>query len=51
VKYQVKWPDGDVYEEDGETVFTLRRAQRVIKALEGTIAGDATIEPAPEEEL
>jgi hypothetical protein len=41
VKYRVEWSDGDHYEEDGQSAFSRQHANDVVRALSGTIAGDA----------
>lgn len=43
--YQVVWPDGMVYEEDGQREFSRRKAESVVTSLQGTIAGDAEVRP------
>lgn len=50
MRYRVRWPDGDTYEENGARVFSRAKALAVVASLAGTIAGDAAIEPASEEE-
>jgi hypothetical protein len=48
VKYRVEWPDGGHYEEDGQSAFSRQHANAIVRALAGTIAGDAAAVPITE---